>query len=97
MIVNADGELVSSVSPSGTARETSSVPIVVLAPGLFSTMKVRLKLRSICSASRRVITSFASPGGAGTTIFVIPVFCDQAGPLAAMTPTNNEAARTMTY
>ena len=60
--------LTPSVEPSGAAFATTSVPILPLAPGLFSTTNA-LTGYSCCrpSATRRATMSGVDPGPKGTT------------------------------
>jgi len=68
----------STVSPSGAARATASVPITVPAPGRFSTTAVTFWARPICSASTRATMSAPPPAARGTTIFKVRAVCASA-------------------
>ena len=61
---------ISSVSPSGAARATCSVPILVPAPGLFSMMTEVFSASLSGWTSSRVTMSKVPPGGNGTTILM---------------------------
>src|SRR5229473_2063910 len=54
------------VYPSGAALATASVPIIVPAPGLFSTMTGCFHLSESACAITRAATSFEAPAVAGT-------------------------------
>src|SRR5262249_26020303 len=82
-----------SVLPSGLARATTSVPMMVPAPGRFSMMKVAPCAWAICSANWRATTSTPPPAGSGTTSRMVPV-CAAApdGARLANRPTSSAAA-----
>ena len=75
---------ISSVSPSGAARATCSVPMLVPAPGLFSMITEVLSATPSGCVNSRVTMSTVPPGGNGTTILtVLPAGqspCACAGP-----------------
>src|SRR5262245_15337044 len=56
-----------SVYPSGGDLATKSVPMMLLAPGLFSTTTGTDHFCPSFSAIRRAVMSEAPPGGLGTT------------------------------
>ena len=58
------------VWPSGSALATYSVPMMVPAPGRFSTMTVPPSCLAISCASVREMMSVPPPGAKGTTILV---------------------------
>src|SRR4029077_1004015 len=66
-----------SVLPSGVARATASVPMTSPAPGRLSTTTDAPCIAFICVASSRARISATAPGGAGTTILIVPVACDE--------------------
>jgi len=72
------GALIRSVPPSGAARATDSVPMIVPAPGRFSVTIATPCARPTCSASSRATMSPAPPGGSGTTILMLCVACAAA-------------------
>jgi hypothetical protein len=85
--------VISSVLPSGAARETASVPIIPLAPGRFSTTIVTPRARPICSAIRRATPSVLAPGGTGTIRWMVLLDCGHAPwPDSASTTTAQQAA-----
>jgi len=57
---------ISTVPPSGVARETNSVPTIEAAPGRFSTTVAAPALLPICSDSTRTKRSAPPPAGNGT-------------------------------
>src|SRR5580692_4229550 len=61
------------VVPSGSALATSSVPVLPLAPGLFSTMKVCPVLSCKFSATMRATRSGVAPAANGTMIWTVLV------------------------
>src|SRR5258707_11099325 len=56
-----------SVCPSGSARATASVPILVAAPPRFSTPTCWPQISESLPATTRAIASVPPPGGNGTT------------------------------
>src|SRR5882672_3223627 len=79
------GNTTSSVWPSAGERATSSVPMMVLPPGRFSTTTVWPRPFAMCIASTRLVMSAVPPGGNGTTMrsdFEGKV-CACAAPIAA--------------
>src|SRR6267378_5739293 len=62
------GNTTSSVWPSVGERATSSVPMMVLPPGRFSTTTVWPRPFAMCIASTRLVMSAVPPGGNGTTM-----------------------------
>src|SRR5437868_15489934 len=69
---------ISTVPPSGAARETYSAPTIEAAPGRFSTTVVTPAVRPTCSASTRTRRSAPPPGGNGTMSLI--VFGTATGP-----------------
>ncbi|MNL33178.1 hypothetical protein D3C87_1550730 [compost metagenome] len=63
-----DTPTTTSVYPSGLLRATSCVPMMPLAPGLFSTTTGWPRSMAICLPRLRATTSVMLPGGKGTTI-----------------------------
>jgi hypothetical protein len=70
--------VISSVLPSGAARDTNSVPIMPDAPGRFSTTMVTPCALLMCSAMRRATTSVLAPGGTGTINRIVRPACGNA-------------------
>src|SRR5882762_3408328 len=62
------GNTTSSVWPSAGERATSSVPMMVLPPGRFSTTTVCPRPFAMCTATTRLVMSAVPPGGNGTTM-----------------------------
>ena len=63
----------SSVRPSGCARATCSVPMLVLAPARFSTMTLAPRMSASFGAIARASGSLTAPGANGTTrVIVLP-------------------------
>src|SRR5258706_9449190 len=62
------GNTTSSVWPSAGERATTSVPMMVLPPGRFSTTTVCPRPFARCTASTRLVMSAVPPGGNGTTM-----------------------------
>ena len=69
------------VAPSGAARATASVPMMVPAPGRVSTTIVGPLARRIASPNNRINTSELPPAGLGTTTLTIRGVCDHAAGL----------------
>jgi len=59
------------VSPSGAARDTSSVPISEAAPGWLSTTIVGPPAELTCCATKRAMMSAGPPGGNGRIILIV--------------------------
>ena len=68
VIVCVERSVKSSVCPSGAAFATTSAPIVVPAPGRFSTRTCWPRLCVSSAASARENVSVAPPGANGTTM-----------------------------
>src|SRR5882762_11562619 len=62
------GNTTSSVWPSAGERATTSVPMMVLPPGRFSTTTVCPRPFAMCTARMRLVMSAVPPGGNGTTM-----------------------------
>jgi hypothetical protein len=89
-------DVIKSVWPSGAARATTCVPILPLAPGLFSTTTGWFQRRWISSPMLRARMSGPVPGVNGTTMVMVrPAVCADAASGSAKAAASASAPRSV--